>query len=442
MRKLGTIMMMCAITSGAAAGASPTAKDSAAIHIEVGEPVIVSQGPADLDRGGGSWGKWQFPMMRRLADSRLVVWFSVGADSVESYGKGVAWAISSDEGKTWQMQPSKPASEIDAGVFLPNGERLRAVQQVSQSVGKLTLPKPICEFVCSFGSSWRLYPPESFPPKMTQWVFERSVDGKSWKRETPTVTIPDWVRSVVTERSDTPGLTGQREGLVILPILQGKMRIAPDQSLWAVTYEWRMQGDRARYVPVFLRSTDGGHAWRMQGEIRYQPDIQADPPAEKRDGFTEPDYEFMPDGSLICLMRTSDGCGLGPLYLTRSTDNAKTWSKPVVFDSFGKIPQLLTLKNGVTLASYGQSGGPGYFVVRATKDPAGLAWTEPTKITYSPGDGSAWDSCGHTEMVPLDDHSALLVYSDFNTPDANGVKRKTILVRKINVTSKSPRSVY
>ncbi len=423
MRKTSAIMMMCAITSGAANGA--------AIRIKVGDPVIVSPGPAELDRGGGSWGKWQFPMLRRLADGRVVVWFSVEADSVESYGKPVAWAISSDEGKTWSAQPNKPASEIDDGVLLPSGERLRAVQQFAQPVAGLTLPKPICEFVCSFGNSWALYPPESFPPELSQWVFERSVDGKSWNRETATVTIPEWIRAVTTERADVPGLTGRREGMLVLPIVQGRLRVAPDRSLWTVTYDWRMQGDRARYLPVFLRSTDGGSTWCMQGEIPYQSANPTDPAAENRDGYTEPDYEFMPDGSLICLMRTSDGCGLGPLYLTRSVDNAKTWSAPVVFDTFGKIPHLLTLKNGVTLASYGQSGGPGYFVVRATNDPAGLAWIEPTKITYSPGDAGTWDSCGHTEMIPLDDRSALLVYGDFNTPDADGVKRKTILVRKI-----------
>ncbi|MDD5708024.1 MAG: sialidase family protein, partial [Kiritimatiellae bacterium] len=179
------------------------------------------------------------------------------------------------------------------------------------------------------------------------------------------------------------------------------------------------------------------HAWRLQGLVPYSGDVKIDPQAERRDGFTEPDYEFMPDGAIICLMRTSDGCGVGPLLLTRSTDGARTWSKPTRFDAFGKMPQLMTLKDGTTLASYGQSGGPGYFVVRATRDRAGLTWGEPTKITYSPRGGDAWDSCGHTEMVPLDDHTALIVYSDFNTPNDKGVKRKTILVRRITTSSEA-----
>ena len=36
-------------------------------------------------------------------------------------------------------------------------------------------------------------------------------------------------------------------------------------------------------------------------------------------------------------------------------------------------------------------------------------------------------------MVALDDCSALLFYSDFYYPDEDGIKRKTILCRKITV---------
>jgi len=46
------------------------------------------------------------------------------------------------------------------------------------------------------------------------------------------------------------------------------------------------------------------------------------------------------------------------------------------------MPQLLTLKGGVTLASYGQSGGPRYIAVRATTDLAGLDWQPPVPITH------------------------------------------------------------
>ncbi|MDD5707756.1 MAG: hypothetical protein PHR35_17690, partial [Kiritimatiellae bacterium] len=266
MRRISAILMMCAIAGGAAEGATGAAssqpmKGVTTIRLEISQPVIVAQGPAELSRGGPGWGRWQFPYLRPLGDGRLAVWFSVEPDSVESYGKPVAWAISSDSGRTWQMQPNRPASEIDEGTLLPNGDRLRAVQQCAVSARGLTLPKPAREFTCSFGNAWAVYPGDAVPATLTTWVFERlSAGGKSWKRETPTMTIPDRLCAVTVEQASVPGLSGQREGKVVLPVLQGKMRVAPDGSLWAVTYDWRLQDGRARYVPVFLRATDGGHA--------------------------------------------------------------------------------------------------------------------------------------------------------------------------------------
>ena len=45
-----------------------------------------------------------------------------------------------------------------------------------------------------------------------------------------------------------------------------------------------------------------------------------------------------------------------------------------------------------------------------------------------------WDGgCNNPEMVPIDENSVMLFYSDFYYPDADGVKRKTILCRRISV---------
>ena len=57
------------------------------VAITVGDPILVAQAPADLNRGGPGWGRWQFPMISRLADGRLLVTFTLEPDSYASYGK-------------------------------------------------------------------------------------------------------------------------------------------------------------------------------------------------------------------------------------------------------------------------------------------------------------------------------------------------------------------
>ena len=418
--------------------------EATTVRIALSEPIVVAQAPPELDRAAGGWGRWQFPLLGRVADGRLHASFSVEPDSSESYGKPMGHAYSPDNGKTWRMGTPQAGHEAEQGILLPNGERLKPVQLLSRHAEEFDLPPSVCDFVCSYGYPRSLYRAMDLPGELVSWRFGRlPVGGNAWVQETPVMRIPDEHRCVTRERRGIaePGVGGigaVKEGPLPLPCLWGKMRVAPDGSLWAVTYEWRLFGKTPLYAPMFLRSLDHGHTWELRGEIRYVGDEQADPHAAKRDGFTEPDFCFMPDGSVICLMRTMDGNGHGPLYLARSADGGRSWSGPVAFDGFGKMPQLLTLGNGVTLAAYGASGGPGYFVVRATTDPSGRDWQEPVKTAVSPVEPGAWDTCGHTEMVTLDDQRAIIVYSDFNYPDERGAKRKTLLVRVVEASD--PRS--
>ncbi|MCF7853329.1 MAG: glycoside hydrolase [Candidatus Pacebacteria bacterium] len=410
------------------------------VHLMLNDPIIVAQAPVDLDRAGDAWGRWQFPYLRRLSDGRLHVSFSVEPDSASSYGKPMAHAYSDDEGQTWRLGPPQVGHETEDGVLLPNGDRLQPVQRPAKRAEEYDLPDSVCDYVCTFGYPRSLYRAEDLPPELNEWRFRRLTAGKSdWVEEVADMRIPDQLRSVIKE--DARGTNPENgpvqqviKGPLPTPFLRGKIRIAPDQSLWAVTYSTRLSGKRPQSRPLFLQSVDWGHTWTCLGDVPYEGDVNVDPLADKRDGFTEPDYNFRPDGSVICLMRTSDGNGHGPLYLARSTDGARTWSRAVAFDTTfdgGKMPQLLTLDNGVTLASYGQSGGPGYIAVRATTDPAGLDWQPPVHAHFSPPAPGGWNSCGHTEMVALDDNRALIVYSDFNYRDAHGQPRKTVLVRVI-----------
>lgn len=215
------------------------------------------------------------------------------------------------------------------------------------------------------------------------------------------------------------------EGVLAFPRMRC-LRVAPDGTLWGRHYERRIvDGEPQTHDGVIvLQSDDHGYTWHMTGEMPYQPDQQLDPQWHEREGFNEPDYAFMSDGSVICLMRSG-----GPLYCCRSMDHGKTWSTPAVFDSLGVSPELLTLANGVTLAAYGRPG----LYVRATADPQGLHWTDRLTIV-EPGDPSEHTTCAYASMMALDEATALIAYSHFSYPDAHGNLCKTILVRTVTVT--------
>jgi hypothetical protein len=105
-----------------------------------------------------------------------------------------------------------------------------------------------------------------------------------------------------------------------------------------------------------------------------------------------------------------------------------TWCDPIAFDDRGVWPQLLTLKCGVTLASYGR---PGFFI-RATKDPACLRWEERIRLVED-GTKKNKSTCSYSDMIALDDCTAALVYTDFTHKDENGVARKTVMFCTVKV---------
>ena len=124
---------------------------------------------------------------------------------------------------------------------------------------------------------------------------------------------------------------------------------------------------------------------------------------------------------------TTDGNGIGPLYAARSWDGGSTWDMPRPFDRFGVWPQLLTLQNGVTLACYGRPG----LYIRAAGGPDAREWGRRLSVV-SPGKIGA-DTCSYADLLALNDHEALLVYSDFNVMNPQGELCKAILARRVTL---------
>lgn len=389
------------------------------LTIKLGDPVTVALAAPDV-RG---WGPYQFPGLTRLSDGKIQVSFHVEADSATAYGLPPARAVSSDDGRTWTLLPrdadAAGASALESGALLPNGDRLILKTLRARPATEFRLPKePFAQYT-SYGILHSVYRIEDLPPECAAgWMMQRLPAGSTqWREERATVRLSGEVRDVT-------------DGVMWFPWLSPQLIPAPDGSLWSVNYtiqrvvDGRIQG---KWFMTLLRSTDAGRTWDIWSEIPYTPDSAADTQAARRDGFTEPFVNFMPDGSALCLLRTTDGSGPGPLYESRSWDNGKTWSKPAVFDDLGVWPQMLTLKNGVTLAVYGRPG----LYVRATGDPAGVKW-KPRMTVIEPGPIGT-ETCSYAALLPLSDRTALMAYSDFNLTNDSGQRCKGIRVREVVV---------
>ncbi|HZT31301.1 MAG TPA: sialidase family protein [Bryobacteraceae bacterium] len=383
-------------------------------HVLIGEPRLVAEAPAEEKR----WGHFQFPSFHPLRDGRIAVRFSVHDDAAEAYGLPAAVPnsyVSADQGRTWRADAD---TRGDAALLLPNGDRLQVITPRPFQVADLSLPRPVGSHPGSYNDGLTtFYRLPELPEKLRAVWCSRLAKGAA-----------EWVEEY-GRLNDPQALRYSLRGL--FPIVWwGDMRVLRDGSLLAGIYPGYLEGQKNFPSNAFFyRSTDSGGSWDVRGRILYEPDLQADSHGAERGGFTEPAYEILRDTSLLTVLRTTDGLGVGPMYLSRSRDDGKTWSRPLAFTRTGVLPRLLLLRNGVLVLS---SGRPGVDL-RFSFDGRGERWTEPYTLVPVTSANLSADSCGYTSLHALNAHSFLIAYSWFKRPGADGREHKAILVRRVEV---------
>ena len=110
------------------------------------------------------------------------------------------------------------------------------------------------------------------------------------------------------------------------------------------------------------------------------------------------------------------------MLITRSADHGHTWEQPRELFTFGVFPALVRLGNGALLLAFGR---PGVWV-SASFD-GGRTWDDPVPVI------AGAHSCGYTNLLPVSDDEALLVYSDFQHVGPDGLPCKSVEVRRITV---------
>jgi hypothetical protein len=140
-----------------------------------------------------------------------------------------------------------------------------------------------------------------------------------------------------------------------------------------------------------VRSTDGGRTFKFVTWF--------DPAAygfklgftngHLGEGFAEPDMAVLPNGDILCIVRTGHTC----MYQFRSKDGGRTWSAPVSVGWAGVKPRLRVLKNGVLACISGRTryGHPQVTYAMFSLDGTGEFWEVPFIFYTGPGSSYNWD---------------------------------------------------
>ena len=427
------------------------------MRLTMGPENVIVRGTRPED---GLWGPYQFPRPYRLKD-RIVVSVDIHDDDL-NYGDPKLWFESRDEGLTWNQIDGSVAPEC--GLELPNGDRLffpmqSAIPMDGYAMADQTLLTPGYDFNAKAGEGTL-----PIPDGTTAWINGQVIKAYRAERLPESLAKKEWTaeRIPVGEKNprmesvplDWPFLTrvvhiqpdGKRFMKGLFP--RGNPKIGPDGAVWVTAFsgEGHIDPENGQYSPYYsaelFRSEDNGHSFRQHAHLEYPADGRKYPYLSG--GFSDSDIEFMPDGSMVWFLRSawymSTGNEAAPMYFSRSEDMGRTWSAPEPFAPTGVLPRLCRLNSGIVMLCYAR---PGIFV-RACDDPSGRQWSEPLAV-MTPEDRSAlanrirkpprfhdWDgSCCNPELLPLDERSALLFYTDFYYPDETGAARKTVLCRKI-----------
>ena len=389
----------------------------------LGKPIMVAQ--AENVEG---WGHYQFPKIFRVENGNLIVKWQMKDDSHTTYGEDKYGRMtSSDEGATWGGQINFDYFEKDQyRVELKNGDILQVKEPASKDINEYSsFPSPVNAEPIG-NQKYSFYRESELPEELRGVYFEY------WDKS------KDQTTAIHGLLNDSGYLRYSIENL--MPIVwRGDIKELEDGKIVAVVYPCFYQntdGKVLRCAVSTYNSTDAGKNWNFIGKIPYQEgdkDIMS-LVYDGGNGFTEPTFEVLKDGSYICVMRNYNWNA--PLCKSFSRDGGYTWSAPEPFTPNGVKPRLMLLGNNTLVLT---SGRPG-LQLRFSVDGDGQTWTEPIDMmSFIDEDGkysSDRETCGYSDLLAVDENTFYMVYSDFRTLDKNGDYRKSIIFRKVEVIKK------
>lgn len=315
------------------------------------------------------WGAYQFPTPYRLKDG-IACSVHITEDNINTFRQDTKrWFKSVDGGESWGEMDGSAASEC--GLLLPNGERLFFPQVGSVDVSDYTFTHmsymtpatdmkekaPAGVFPIQDGLTFDMggnliyaYDADRLPAPLDkkEWLSLRLSPGESQPTEEYVPLKWDRLTRVVYVNK-----SGKKTMRSIFP--HGRGRIGPDGAIWISTYSGDGHIDpktglyNQYYSAEILRSEDNGHSFAQVAHMEYPADGTEEYPYLSG-GFSDNDFEFMPDGSMVWIFRSAwfarTGYEWSPMYIAYSENMGKSWTKPVPFTPTGVYPSICRLDCG------------------------------------------------------------------------------------------------
>ncbi len=350
--------------------------DKADVQINIGEPFIIASKddsqeegyfvtPFAYNLGGILYVNWSFDrdvMDRNMPDKpngRIsfdggITWLKheelIPSDYKYVISGDPAWMATSILSYRYQTGENEAISFFRVGFEIPDKPGHFKVPTWRSSDNGLTWDKT--EWTNIYFPGIKGFDPYN-PPKV---VFEKSISKKNRKPDIPKYLQPFYndvsrVRFpgeiLIPQASDSKGI------IYSLSVGPAEKRIENFGKItdWDKDY-WNLLDFERRSIYLHS-SSDNGRTWTYSGLVAFDKNHEI----EGESCFSEPSLVIYPDGEMVCVMRTGH---YKPLYITRSIDKGKTWSKPQRLQTDeGKVingirPKLVLLENQVLVLATGR----------------------------------------------------------------------------------------
>jgi hypothetical protein len=391
-----------------------------AVRVELDQPVVVDRAPPEIKE----WGRWRMPKLSWLPDGELGLTFQLGRDHYCDQGDAAPLFRSRDQGRTWQRSewPSPRFAGHPVISRLNDGDYWCFPSVTGIEFDPARIPPPIVTWNDS-GCVFPIYRLADFPEEVQRWY--RDLVALRWSPKTGRWSEEpvrwDHAGQLVFTYDDQPqkipGVWGQKVYFETPVVRLGDELVHVDYwTLWEPTPGRSPQG----WDSWLMVSRDNGRSWMRRSRLTAPTGGRMD---------CEPVVERTLDDGLVGVIRTEPG---QPMQLVRSRDRGHTWTAAENLIGYGVFPWLQQLDNGVLVLAYGRA--PGTWMSFSLD--GGVSWTQPHALLEEDEKTlrEHGSSDGYTSIVALDRDSVLVTYGDRNLVDPGGVRRKSILTRRVRVT--------